>query len=255
MRTVETAPRRHPEQGGYPCGELTRARIVAAAIAVFGEEGYDQASTRKIAATAGVNPPALQYYFDSKEGLHRACAEYIIGRVSAILSPALERAAAAVQARNPAQAADALCDLLEAIVDGLVAAGSESWSRFIARGKADGAGPAMSMIHERIGRPLVDAAARLIGLVTRCPAGSEVARLRACTVLAQVSSLYANRDNTLAAVGWSQFDARGIALIKAVVREHTLGALRADAGAKARAVRERPRTRVAGRARARRIRR
>jgi TetR/AcrR family transcriptional regulator, regulator of cefoperazone and chloramphenicol sensitivity len=228
MRTDGTAPRRHPEQGGYACGEMTRARIIAAAIRTFGDEGYDQASTRKIAASAGVNPPALQYYFDSKEGLHRACAEDIIDRVHATLAPALEGAAAAVRARNAEQALDALCVLLQALVDGLVAAGAESWSRFVARGKVDGAGPAVSMIHERISTPLVDATARLVGLATHRPAGAEATRLRACTVLGQVSALYANRGNTLAVMGWSQFDARALALIKDVVCAHTRAALRGE---------------------------
>jgi TetR/AcrR family transcriptional regulator, regulator of cefoperazone and chloramphenicol sensitivity len=229
MRTDGTAPRRHPEQGGYARGELTRARIVAAALRAFGDEGYDHASTRKIAASAGVNPPALQYYFDSKEGLHRACAEHIIERVLAILSPALARAAAAMRARSSAQALDALCGVLEAMVDGLVAAGSESWSRFIARGKVEGAGPAISMIHARISVPLVDATARLVGLATGRPASADVTRLRACTLLGQVSGLYSNRENTLAILGWSQFDSRGLALMKEVIREHTRSALRADA--------------------------
>lgn len=236
MRNEGTAPRRHPEQGGYACGEMTRARIVAAAIRSFGDEGYDQASTRKIAASAGVNPPALQYYFDSKEGLHRACAQHIIDRVLAILAPALDRAAAAVQARNRAQAVDALCELLQAMVDGLVAAGSESWCRFIARGKADGAGPAVPMINERIGAPLRDATARLVGLATGHPASAEATRLRACTLLAQLSSLHTNRENTLAVMGWSQLGPRELALVKAVVCAHTRAALQAELGGAARSV-------------------
>jgi len=227
MRTESTAPRRHPEQGGYARGEETRSRIIATAISAFGEEGYDQASTRKIAARAGVNPPALQYYFDSKEGLHRACAEHICDRVLAILSPALERAAAAVRARHRREAVDGLCGVLDALVDGLVAAGSESWCRFIARGKADGAGPAMSTIRERIGIPLMDATARLIAIATRSAPGSEVTRMRACAVLGQVSSLYNSRENTLEVMGWSQFDPRGLDLIKSVVHAHTRAALEA----------------------------
>src|SRR5580704_5764986 len=84
--------RRHPEDGGYARGEETRARIVATALRVFGEEGFNKASTRQIAADAGVNPPALQYYFGGKEGLHRACAQHIIDRVMSIVSPALTAA-------------------------------------------------------------------------------------------------------------------------------------------------------------------
>ena len=53
----------------------TRERILAAAREVFAERGYDGASVRQIAARAGLTDPALYYYFDSKEALHRALLE------------------------------------------------------------------------------------------------------------------------------------------------------------------------------------
>src|ERR1700761_3043436 len=93
-----SVPRRRPKQGGYARGDETRAQIINTAMQVFGERGFDQASTRDIAAKAGVNPPALQYYFDSKEGLHRACAQYIIDRALPRLQPAMTAARAAVLA-------------------------------------------------------------------------------------------------------------------------------------------------------------
>jgi AcrR family transcriptional regulator len=226
MRRDTHGPRRHPSDGGYARGEETRARIIATALRVFGEQGYLQASTRSIAADARVNPPALQYYFGSKEGLHRACAQHIIDRVSRILAPALEEAREALSARNPRRARAALIGLLDAMADGLVAAGAESWSRFIARGKVDGAGPAMDMIRERIGRPLMGAATELVAVATQQAPGDDVTRLRACALLGQMSTFYANRENTLAAMNWTTLDAKRLSLIKAVVREHTRAALR-----------------------------
>ncbi len=228
MRNEVRAPRRHPQDGGYTRGDETRARIIAAALQVFGEQGYVQASTRQIAASACVNPPALQYYFDSKEGLHRACAQYIIDRVQLILSPALADAHEAIRAKSREKARESLYGLLDALADGLLAAGSESWSRFIARGKADGAGPAMSMLRERIGMPLMEAVTQLIAIAAGARAGAcgdEVIRLRACAILGQVNTFYANRENTLAAMNWPQFDDQRLALIKSVVREHTRAAL------------------------------
>lgn len=234
MRAVATAPRRHPPQGGYARGEETRTRIIATALQVFGEQGYDHASTRAIAALAGVNPPALQYYFDSKEGLHRACAQHIIDRVSGILAPALARAQAAISARHPARARAALYALLDALADGLVAVGAETWGRFIARGKADGTGPAMALIRERLGAPVLSATTQLIATATRRPAADEVARLRACAILGQVSSFHTNRANTLAVMNWSEIDERRLALIKAVVRQHTQAALRTGSSPRSR---------------------
>ncbi len=60
---------RRPSAGGYARGDETRLRIIEAAIESFGEHGFEAASTRDIAARAGVNAPALQYYFENKEGV------------------------------------------------------------------------------------------------------------------------------------------------------------------------------------------
>ena len=72
--TASPGPRRRPENGGYARGDEVRNRILLAAIELFGEQGFASASTRAIAARAGVNPPALQYYFHNKARLHQACS-------------------------------------------------------------------------------------------------------------------------------------------------------------------------------------
>lgn len=79
-------------EGGYQRGEETRARIVEAAVAVFGERGYDGASTRDIATAAGVNAPAIQYYFDGKEGVYLECVEHLIALLWRKMAPCVEAA-------------------------------------------------------------------------------------------------------------------------------------------------------------------
>lgn len=83
-------------EGGYQRGEETRARIVEAAVEVFGERGYDRASTRDIATAAGVNAPAIQYYFDGKEGVYLECVEHLITLLWRKMSPCVEAAEAAL---------------------------------------------------------------------------------------------------------------------------------------------------------------
>jgi TetR/AcrR family transcriptional regulator, regulator of cefoperazone and chloramphenicol sensitivity len=221
--------RRHPQDGGYARGEETRARIVATALRVFGEAGFSQASTRQIAADAGVNPPALQYYFGGKEGLHRACAQHIIDRMLSIVSPALTQARQMKRTAPHEAAVDALCALLDAMADGLVAAGSESWSRFITRGKADGAGPAIGMLRENIGMPILQAVAHLIAIITERGPADEITRIKAAAILGQVSTFHTNRESTLEALKWPAFDAPRLQMIKSVIREHTRAILGAAA--------------------------
>ena len=55
--------------GAYARGEDARRRILEAALEMFATVGYEGTSTRHLAERAGVNLPAIQYYFGSKEGL------------------------------------------------------------------------------------------------------------------------------------------------------------------------------------------
>jgi AcrR family transcriptional regulator len=55
--------------------EDTRQRIIAAALKLFGQIGYTQASTRLIAETAGVNEVTLFRHFGSKKNLLIACTD------------------------------------------------------------------------------------------------------------------------------------------------------------------------------------
>ena len=48
----------------------TKARILAAAEEVFAARGFEGASTREIAARAGVNISSLHYHWESKETLY-----------------------------------------------------------------------------------------------------------------------------------------------------------------------------------------
>lgn len=58
-----------------------RERLVEAGIEVFGHHGFDGASTRGLAAEAGVNIAAIPYYFGGKEGLYKAVAAHIVERI------------------------------------------------------------------------------------------------------------------------------------------------------------------------------
>lgn len=50
----------------------SRARLLAAAAALFGEQGYERTTTREIGERAGVDPSLIARYFDSKAGLYVA---------------------------------------------------------------------------------------------------------------------------------------------------------------------------------------
>ena len=67
----------------------TKARILAAAEAVFAGKGFDGASTREIAAAAGVNISSLHYHWESKETLYFAVFEDIYDRLVELVRSSL----------------------------------------------------------------------------------------------------------------------------------------------------------------------
>lgn len=53
-------------------GELSRERLLQAAMRLFAAQGFNATSTREIALAAGANVAAIAYYFGDKAGLYRA---------------------------------------------------------------------------------------------------------------------------------------------------------------------------------------
>jgi TetR/AcrR family transcriptional regulator, regulator of cefoperazone and chloramphenicol sensitivity len=64
--------------------EPTRTRILDAAAPVFAEHGFTGASTRMIAARAGVNIATLAYHFGDKEGLYVSVIDRIYEQLLAV---------------------------------------------------------------------------------------------------------------------------------------------------------------------------
>jgi AcrR family transcriptional regulator len=172
-------------------GDLTaRARIREAALRHFAEEGYQRATIRGIAQTAGVSPGLLRHHFGSKEELRAACDDYvfeILRRINAQLLGDLGGVAAAQGAAKPLQRY-----IARALADGSVTAAplfdemvtlTEQW---LAR--ADEGRPVPPTVDRRIRAALVTAMAaglpllheqvsRVIGADIFGPAGERVLSL------------------------------------------------------------------------------
>ena len=67
-----------------------REEILQAADSLFGELGFDAASTREIAQRSGVNKALIHYHFGSKEALFEHVLDRYYERLNQVLSKALE---------------------------------------------------------------------------------------------------------------------------------------------------------------------
>ncbi|MGO9052381.1 MAG: TetR/AcrR family transcriptional regulator [Streptosporangiaceae bacterium] len=111
-----------PGEAAVASEDLTaRARIREAALSHFAEEGYERATVRGIARTAGVSPGLLRHHFGSKQELRQACDEYVAGVLRRINARILDDPADAVGAHRAARRFQRY--VARALVDGSVTAG------------------------------------------------------------------------------------------------------------------------------------
>jgi TetR/AcrR family transcriptional regulator, regulator of cefoperazone and chloramphenicol sensitivity len=223
------ARHRHSAEGGYARGEETRARIVTAALKLFGQRGFDGASTRDIATAAGVNAPALQYYFDNKEGVFVACAEHIVKGVWEHLSGVVERAEQAVASTaDDEELIEVFCAIQVQLAQFMFTSeDAEDWRLFMARLQS-GEGPAagFNIVYQKLSSRISRVTSTIVGRLLGRPADDEETLVRTMTLSGQLMVFQVARRSVLTKLNWDQVDARRLALLQKVIREHTGSLLR-----------------------------
>jgi AcrR family transcriptional regulator len=103
--------------GGTAFEDLTaRARIREAALEHFADEGYERATIRGIAQTAGVSLGLVRHHFGSKDALRKACDNYVFEALRRMNSQLLDDPSGAAEVRR----------------------GSKRFQRYMARALVDG---------------------------------------------------------------------------------------------------------------------
>jgi AcrR family transcriptional regulator len=207
----------------------TRQRIVLAAMELFGRDGYERTSTRDIAARAEVNAPVLQYYFDGKEGLYSACAEYMSSRIRETLQPVLDSVRARVGKKiSRAGLIDCVCLIYERTAEfTLLNPELECWTRFITWNDRDAVPPrARRLIDEGIGNDMRAVLREVIGRVIGKDPDAAETRIRVLTLGGQLSVFNLARQHSLEFLGWKLVDQKALRQVNAIIREQTAAALR-----------------------------
>jgi len=213
--------------GGQTRGEDTRRRILNAALDLFGALGFEATTTRHLAERAGVNLPAIQYYFGSKEGLYRAVIQQIVDRITAEAAPVAARVATALAGKPPRQD---LLDLLFALTDVLVAlildetlADRDSCRRFFARIEIE-QGPAIDALHDCVASHLLGPATVLIGRLMDRPPEDEQVRMQMVALMGLAKAFGCwGSDRVL---GWHSADPARIRAVQQLLRQHAAAIFR-----------------------------
>ncbi len=221
----DTKRLRRPSAGGYVRGDETRLRIIEAAIELFGERGFESASTREIAARAGVNAPALQYYFENKEGVYRACAEHLADEAWTTFGPVIEHAEDVVRADPGVPALiEAFIEIQGMLADRMFkkASGSPNHRLFFAREQGGGEPQiGAEILARRLRRPLNAVCTQLIARISNTREDDPVTLIRMLTLHGQLAFFHIAPRTTLDIMGWKEIDTEKGELLKATVARQT----------------------------------
>ncbi|MDE2562131.1 MAG: CerR family C-terminal domain-containing protein [Sphingomonadales bacterium] len=188
-------------------GGTTAERILASGMACFAREGFAGATTRMIAAEAGVTLPVIAYHFGNKDGLHRACAQEIVEQHRRGLLPLTS---AAREAASGPLAPEAAREWLEKILSALVAmitadTGQRLSTDFVLREMSE-QGPGYALLFEELWQPGIGLVADLVAIARKREPGNEDDRAGALMLIASLSAFTREEPISRAFLGWDALD-------------------------------------------------
>lgn len=201
----------------------TREALLAAALEVFGRDGFHAASTRAIAEAAGVNQALIAYHFGSKEGLYLAVFEKITQTMNELIGPIHARIQADIEALDAAQpeGRQACLDYLDQLIGGAIAMFSQpqalGWTRMVMREQQDPS-DAFEIFYGGIYREMLASFTRLVAKLTGQSPEAESPRIQALNVMGQLMGFMVARATAMRHMGWDQIGARELEAVRREIR-------------------------------------
>ncbi len=184
--------------------DATPRRILDAGMRAFASEGYQGATTRMIAAAAGVTLPVIAYHFGNKEGLHRACAEAIVASYREQMLPLVlgARRAADAGGLNVPGARALLGQLIEALVSAIAADPEQRLATdFVLREMTD-QGPGFELLYKELWQPGIMLVADLLAIARGLKSAGEQERAGALMLLTSITAFTAQAPISLPVMEW-----------------------------------------------------
>lgn len=210
------------------CSKDPRKALIEAGVDVFSRLGYDGATTRMIAKTAGVNLAAIPYYFGSKEDLYQATIRWIVDTIIGDVVEKIKRPHEAVDCDSLDEAA--LVDLavahLETFADGILRQNNAAVKLILAREQILPTS-AFVIIHERMGAPLFGIFAQILArLMRKDPDDAEVV-VQVHAIMSQAVFFTVGRKSLLTHLRTETLTEDHLATIIKTLRENTRTVLNA----------------------------
>jgi AcrR family transcriptional regulator len=211
-----------------PSSEQTRLALIRAGLKLFGEKGFAGTSTRELAGMARANIGSIAYHFGGKEGLRKACAEFIVDTAQRLAKKALAPACSAPD--QDMLAADRLHFALEEIISFMVADPEASdIVQFILREVAHPTA-ALDTIYNGFFEPTHRKLCLLWAEATGEDAESEAVKITVFTLIGQILYFRIGRPAVMRRLGWNEIGARETAQVTSIVQSNLAAILSSRKG-------------------------
>ena len=205
-----------------------RESFIRAGLDLFGDYGLDGASTRMLAQKAGANISGIVYYFGGKEGLYRAVLQRIIDRFNELTGEARREAWRRLE--GPLGKPE-LIELMRNLITGVsrVMEGGlkvKNAEKIILR-EQTGPTASFGLLYEGYMKDVLMLMTRLISRYTGQPPDSDLAVIRAHTLVGQFVSFIATREALLKNLGVRRLSAEQNELIRQVILGNVAACLKA----------------------------
>lgn len=201
-------------------GDAARQKLVEAALLIFGQHGYEGASTRQLAAEAGVNIAAIPYYFGGKEGLYLATIDSISETFRATFGDTIEMIREELKRPNLTQAEcrKLLTTLVSEMIRFIVSSRKNSLhiARTIIREQLDPT-PAFQRLYDGMLVHMHSTLAQLVAKLTGTSPDDPETRIRAQTIFGQIVTFKSSRETVLRNMKWKAFGDKEIEAVTSVI--------------------------------------
>jgi len=202
--------------------ERARARLLEAAVRIFGEKGLKGATVREIANAAGQNVAAIAYYFGSKEKLYATIIEGIVREIHHALHDILEQIGELerLEHPDPTRALAVLKSFLAAVYLRVLSRNEAlPIARLIVREQL-GPTPAFEILYHKAFRQLHTRLCFLVGLVLGCDPREPETILRTHMIMGQIYFFAMAREAILRRLGWRTLEGKNAQRVVEVLHQN-----------------------------------
>lgn len=204
-------------------GEIARQQLIEAAMELFAENGIEGASTRQIANKAKQNIGAIAYYFNSKEGLYMAVANWIAEFIKHNFKDIFEETERFLASGAASDSADQCLNQIKKIIRLqcilLTKPETINLSKILLREQLSPSA-AFQLIHGQSLAPLHFNLTRLVAAYIGVSEYCQKTILHTHAIIGEVLSFRVGRETMLMRVGWEKIDDPEVSIIEGVLFEH-----------------------------------